>query len=79
MPYSTALSTGLFLPAVLRPNPPGRSEVCGENGWLRKGRVGRKGGGCVCVYVCARYGFDPSLSELTGLVVRGVKLRVFMF
>ena len=31
----------------------------------------------VCVYVCARYGFDPSLSELTGLVVRGVKLRVF--
>ena len=31
---------------------------------------------CVCV---ARYGFDPSLSELTGLVVRGVKLRIFMF
>ena len=33
---------------------------------------------CVCVCV-ARYGFDPSLSELTGLVVRGVKLRIFMF
>ena len=40
--------------------------------------MGRKGGGFVCV--CAtRYGFDPSLSELTGLVVRGVKLRIFMF
>ena len=30
---------------------------------------------CVCA---ARYGFDPSFSELTGLVVRGVKLRRFM-
>ena len=67
-----------FLPAVLGPNPPERFDVGGENGWLRKGRVGRKGGGCVCVCV-ARYGFDPSLSELTGLVVRGVKLRIFMF
>ena len=40
------------------------------------------GGGGVVVRVCvcvARYGFDPSLSELTGLVVRGVKLRIFMF
>ena len=31
---------------------------------------------CVCMYV-PDDGFDPSLSELTGLVVRGVKLRVF--